>query len=80
MKRIWNNIKTFFGNLKKMYRLAQRVSFYDNTIRFEGSIETTRHMKAGHNVYVYQQYFPQENNKAEQDYEVMLKQEEKKGN
>ncbi len=79
MSRIWINIKTFFGNLKKLYRLSQKVSFYDNTIRFEGSIETTRHIKAGHHVYAYQQYFSQENNKAEQDYEVMLKQEEKKG-
>lgn len=53
MKRIWNNIKTFFGNLKKLYRLAQRVSFYDNTIIFNSSVEATNEVRAGMAVKMY---------------------------
>lgn len=73
MKRIWRNIKTFFKNLKKLYRLSQRISFYDNTVLFYGSVETTRHIKAGHNIYQLTQYFPPK--KAEEEYEELLRKE-----
>lgn len=60
MKKIWKKIKAFFTNLKKLYRLAQRVSFYDNTIRFDGSIESTLYLKGGLGVYMYTSSYDEE--------------------
>ena len=53
MKRIWNNIRNFFKNLKKLYRLAKVISFEGDTVLFEGSIETTKDVMAGEMSYNY---------------------------
>ena len=53
MKRIWNNIKTFFGNLKKLYRLSKVLYFEGDTIIFNSSVEATNEVRAGMAVKMY---------------------------
>lgn len=53
MKRIWNNIKVFFGNLKKLYRLSKILYFEDDTIIFNSSIEATNEVRAGTAMKMY---------------------------
>lgn len=56
MKRIWNNIKAFIGNLKKLYRLSKILYFEDDAIIFNSSIEATDEVRAGTNVRCYCAY------------------------
>ena len=55
MKKIWNKVKVFWKNIKKLYKLSQMVNFdeSDNTIIFEGNLEAVQEVRSGSNVLAY---------------------------
>ena len=55
MKKIWNKVKVFWQNIKKLYKLSQMVNFdeSDNTIIFEGNLEAIQEVRSGSNVLAY---------------------------
>ena len=55
MKKIWNKVKVFWPNIKKLYKLSQMVNFdeSDNTIIFEGNLEAVQEVRSGSNVLAY---------------------------
>lgn len=55
MKKIWNKVKVFWQNIKKLYKLSQMVNFdeSDNTIIFEGNLEAVQEVRSGSNVLAY---------------------------
>lgn len=73
MSRIWNNIKTFFGNLKKLYKLSKMLSYEDNgeTIMISANVESTKDLRAWNGVVVYYEYA--RNEKMREEYEKKAK-------
>ena len=55
MLKLWNKIKNFWQNIKKLYKLSQMVTFddSDNTIIFEGNLEAIQEVRSGPNVLAY---------------------------
>ena len=55
MKKIWNKVKVFWQNIKKLYKLSQMVNFddSDNTIIFDGNLESIQEVRSGSNVLAY---------------------------
>lgn len=55
MKKIWNKVKVFWQNIKKLYKLSQMINFdeSDNTIIFEGNLEAIQEVRSGSNVLAY---------------------------
>ena len=55
MKKIWNKVKVFWQNIKKLYKLSQMVNFdeSDNTIIFEGNLEAIQEVRSGSNLLAY---------------------------
>ena len=55
MLKLWNKIKNFWQNIKKLYKLSQMVTFddSDNTIIFEGNLESIQEVRSGPNVLAY---------------------------
>ena len=55
MKKIWNKVKVFWQNIKKLYKLSQMVTFDEsyNTIIFEGNLEAVQEVRSGSNVLAY---------------------------
>lgn len=55
MKKIWNKVKVFWQNIKKLYKLSQMVAFddSDNTIIFDGNLESIQEVRSGSNVLAY---------------------------
>lgn len=73
MSRIWNNIKTFLGNLKKLYKLSKMLSYEDNgeTIMFSANVESTKDLRAWNGLVVYYEY--ERNAKLREEYEKKAK-------
>mgnify|MGYP003291602922 CR=1 FL=1 len=55
MKKTWNKVKVFWQNIKKLYKLSQMVTFddSDNTIIFDGNLESIQEVRSGSNVLAY---------------------------
>lgn len=55
MLKLWNKIKNFWQNIKKLYKLSQMVNFddSDNTIIFDGNLESIQEVRSGSNVLAY---------------------------
>lgn len=55
MLKLWNKIKNFYQNIKKLYKLSQMVTFddNDNTIIFDGNLESIQEVRSGSNVLAY---------------------------
>ena len=55
MKKILNKVKVFWQNIKKLYKLSQMVTFdeSDNTIIFDGNLESIQEVRSGSNVLAY---------------------------
>ena len=55
MLKLWNKIKNFWQNIKKLYKLSKMVTFddSDNTIIFDGNLESIQEVRSGSNVLAY---------------------------
>lgn len=73
MKKLYNNMKSFWQNIKKLYKLSKMLSYEDNgeTIMFSANIESTKDLRAWNGFVVYYEY--ERNAKLKEEYDKKIK-------
>lgn len=69
MKKLYNNMKSFWQNIKKLYKLSKMLSYEDNgeTIMFSANVESTKDLRAWNGCLVYYEY--ERNAKLREEYD-----------
>lgn len=72
MKKLYNNMKSFWQNIKKLYKLSKMLSYEDNgeTIMFSANVESTKDLRAWNGFVVYYEYARNEKMREEYDKKV----------